>query len=269
MHENSEVVGSSKVEERLSRRAEAAIPNSLAGERRLFDDDDDHGGHNDRSFSSDGRPSRKYVFRPPPDVLKRQFCTMARTFGFENATAFALVVEGWTTEQRRGSLERFYRVRREKMEAEEEAERLRGLMERGRKVREEREKRERERGLERVAEDTEEGATMDVDLEGALNEREGATKDTDKAYMQGEREGTIKDADKASTRIFTEGAPKVINKAGAIDDKTERGSEVLDRPASHKHARSGSSEAGNSEKMQGIGKAPEPITSSEDEDDQL
>ncbi|KFZ02202.1 hypothetical protein V500_00377 [Pseudogymnoascus sp. VKM F-4518 (FW-2643)] len=268
-HENSEVVGSSKVEERLSRRAEAAIPNSLAGERRLFDDDDDHGGHYDRSFSSDGRPSRKYVFRPPPDVLKRQFCTMARTFGFDSATSFALVVEGWTTEQRRGSLERFYRLRREKMETEGEAERMRGLMERGRRVREEREKMEREGELEPVAEDREdeeEGAKVDVDWEGAVDVREGATKDADKAYMQGEREGTINDTTKASARVFTEGASMAVDEAATTGDETERGSEVLNPLASHQYARSGRSEADDTEKIQGI---PEPITSSEDEDDQL
>lgn len=256
-HENSEVIGSSKVEERLSRRAEAEIPNSLAGERRLFEDDDDHGGHFDRSISSDGRPSRKYVFRPPPDVLKRQFCTMARTFGFDSATSFALVVEGWTTEQRRGSLERFYRLRRGKMEADEEAERLRGLMERGRTLREEREKTERERGLERVAEDTEdgeEGATMDVEWEGALDKREGATKDTHMAYMQSEREGTINEGDRASTRMFREGAAKAMDAAGTPDDETQPGSEVLDQPTSHKHARSVPGEVDES---------------SEDEDDQL
>lgn len=270
-HENSEVVGSSKVEERLSRRAEAAIPNSLAGERRLFDDDD-HDDLFDRSISSDSRPSSKYVFRPPTDVLKRQFCTMARTFGFDSATSFALVVEGWTTEQRRGSLERFYRLRREKMEAEDEAQRKKELMERGRRVREEREKMERERGLKRIAEDTEdgeEGATMDFDWEGALDEREGATKDADKAYIQGEREGAIKgDADTESTQYVTEGAAKTVNEAVTTGDETERG-EVLDRPASHNHARSGTSEADDGEKMQGIGKEREPITSSEDEDDQL
>ncbi|OBT61523.1 hypothetical protein VE03_09133 [Pseudogymnoascus sp. 23342-1-I1] len=274
-HENSEVVGSSKVEERLSRRAEAAIPNSLAGERRLFDDDDDHHGDLfDRSFSADGRPSRKYIFRPPPDVLKRQFCTMARTFGFDSATSFALVVEGWTTEQRRGSLERFYRLRREMMEAEEEAQRKKELMERGRRVREEREKMERERGLKRIAEDTEdgeEGAAMDVDWEGALDVKEGAIKDADKAYMQVEKEGTIKDADTEITEYFTEGVPKTVNEAVTTDDEIERGGEVLDRPASHTHARSALREADNSEKMQGIrkGKEPEPISSSEDEDDQL
>ncbi|KFY33484.1 hypothetical protein V494_07581 [Pseudogymnoascus sp. VKM F-4513 (FW-928)] len=264
-HENSEVVGSSKVEERLSRRAEAAIPNSLAGERRLFDNDDEHDGHYDRSFSSDGRPSRKYVFRPPPDVLKRQFCTMARTFGFDSATSFALVVEGWTTEQRRGSLERFYRLRREKTEAEEEAARLRELMERGRKARGEREAMGRERGSDDVMSDKEDerkSTAMDVDWEGALDEREGAIKEADKAR-------TIKEADKAITRILTEDASKAIAEADTTDDETERGGENLDRPTSHKHARSSPRKADDSEKIQGIGKGPEPIMSSDDEDDQL
>jgi hypothetical protein len=179
---------------------------------------------------------------------------MARTFGFDSATSFALVVEGWTTEQRRGSLERFYRLRREKMEADEEAERMRELMERGRRMREEREKAERERGLERVAEDTEdgeEGATMDVDWEGA-------TRDTQKAYLQSERDGAINEGDKASTRMFREGALKAIDEAG---------SEALNQPTSHKHARTAPSEV--DDKMQGMGIGPESLTSSEDEDDQL
>jgi len=44
-------------------------------------------------------------------VLRRQFCTMAREFGFASATDFALVVESWTQEQRRNCLDAFYRRR--------------------------------------------------------------------------------------------------------------------------------------------------------------
>ncbi|KFX88640.1 hypothetical protein V490_07491 [Pseudogymnoascus sp. VKM F-3557] len=269
-HENSEVVGSSKVEERLSRRAEAAIPNSLAGERRLFEDDDDHVGDCDRSFSSEGLPSRKYVFRPPADVLKRQFCTMARTFGFENATSFALVVEGWTTEQRRERLERFYRTRREKMEAEEEVERKKELMERGRRVRDEREQMERERKLARITEDREDGedgASMDVDWKGALAGREGAMERAGKTSTKDEKEGTTEDADNASMQINVAGAPQTIHEAGTTDDNTEGESEIPDQPVSH--GRVGLGEADDSEKIQGIRKGPEAISSSEDEDDQL
>ena len=47
---------------------------------------------------------------------------MAKTFGFESATEFALVVEGWTQEQRRNCLDKFYRMRRERLLQLEEGE---------------------------------------------------------------------------------------------------------------------------------------------------
>jgi len=46
-------------------------------------------------------------------VMKRQFCSMARRYGFRNATEFALVVEGMTQAQRRACLDRWYQGRRE------------------------------------------------------------------------------------------------------------------------------------------------------------
>lgn len=61
----------------------------------------------------DGSKTIKFKFRPPEDVRKRQFCSMAQKFGFPNATEFALVVEGMTQAQRRACLERWYRDRRE------------------------------------------------------------------------------------------------------------------------------------------------------------
>lgn len=45
--------------------------------------------------------------------MKRQFCSMAKRFGFASATEFALVVEGMTQAQRRACLERWYTERRE------------------------------------------------------------------------------------------------------------------------------------------------------------
>lgn len=105
-HENSEVVGSSKVEAELSRRAQETGNDVQYGEERLFAES--------QSFSSD--PGRiQYQFHPPEDVMMRQFCTMAKTFGFASATEFALVVEGWTQKQRTDCLERFYLKRRERM----------------------------------------------------------------------------------------------------------------------------------------------------------
>ncbi|CAK7267361.1 hypothetical protein SEPCBS119000_002509 [Sporothrix epigloea] len=65
-------------------------------------------------------------YNPPEDVMRRQFCTMAREAGYATATDFALVVEGWTPEQRRECLQEFYRKResrvREQMEAARETE---------------------------------------------------------------------------------------------------------------------------------------------------
>lgn len=98
-HENSEVVGSSKIEAELSRRAQETGNDVDYGEQRLF--------------AESQNAEEQYVFHPPKDVMQRQFCTMAKTFGFESATEFALVVEGWTTKQRRDCLERFYLKRRD------------------------------------------------------------------------------------------------------------------------------------------------------------
>lgn len=98
-HENSEVVGSSKIEAELSRRAQETGNDVDYGEQRLF--------------AESQNAEEQYVFHPPREVMRRQFCTMARTFGFESATEFALVVEGWTTKQRRDCLERFYLKRKE------------------------------------------------------------------------------------------------------------------------------------------------------------
>lgn len=156
------------------------------------------------------------------------------------------------------------------MEAEEEAERKKVLMERGRRVRDEREQMERERKLGRVTEDREngeEGASMDVDWESALAGRGGATEGVDKTSTKDEREGTTEDADNASMQINMEGAPQTIHEAGTTDNNTEGESEILDPPVSR--GRVGLGEADDSEKIQGIGKGPEAISSSEDEDDQL
>ncbi|PON28255.1 hypothetical protein TGAM01_v202749 [Trichoderma gamsii] len=108
-HDNSEVVGSSKVEEQLSRQAAERLfdEGDLAGQATLFVDSDLDEG--------DGMHSK---FKPPEDVCLRQFCEMAREFGFANATDFALIVESWTTETRRNCLNSFYKRREAKLEKE-------------------------------------------------------------------------------------------------------------------------------------------------------
>ncbi|KAL7939890.1 P-loop containing nucleoside triphosphate hydrolase protein [Trichoderma chlorosporum] len=108
-HDNSEVIGSSKVEEQLSRRAAMSLfgDGDIAGQTTLFADSDESDG--------DGLHSS---YKPPEDVCLRQFCEMAREFGFANATDFALIVENWTTEARRNCLNSFYRRREAKLDKE-------------------------------------------------------------------------------------------------------------------------------------------------------
>jgi len=110
-HENSEVIGSSRVEAHLSRRAEETGNDVDVGEEKLF------------AESQSMMPGEfAYQFHPPEEVMMRQFCTMAKTFGFASATEFAFVVEGWTQKQRTDCLERFYLKRKERLAEMEHAE---------------------------------------------------------------------------------------------------------------------------------------------------
>jgi DNA excision repair protein ERCC-6-like 2 len=118
-HENSEVVGSSKVEERLSRRAELNVTNS--SDRAIFFDSQDVGVDDDQDGTN-------LLYNPPEDVVLRQFCTMAQTFGFPNATDFALVVESMTQKQRRNCLELFYKKRLELLKGPGEGEEVEGFV---------------------------------------------------------------------------------------------------------------------------------------------
>jgi hypothetical protein len=108
-HENSEVVGSSKVEEHLSRHAELEASQDLnpTGRAVFFDYEDVDGD------ASPDPGALSFQYNPPSDVMQRQFCTMAKTFGFASVVEFALVVESMTQEQRRNTLDSFYRKRLE------------------------------------------------------------------------------------------------------------------------------------------------------------
>ncbi|ODH53794.1 hypothetical protein GX48_00212 [Paracoccidioides brasiliensis] len=106
-HENSEVIGSSKIEERLSRRAEMAADGASFGEEQVF-----QGSQDDVSSGFDvthGGKRVRFKYHPPEDVKRRQFCSMAKRFGFDSPTEFALVVEGMSQAQRRGYLAKWYR----------------------------------------------------------------------------------------------------------------------------------------------------------------
>ncbi|KAK3327446.1 P-loop containing nucleoside triphosphate hydrolase protein [Cercophora scortea] len=121
-HENSEVIGTSKEEAEYSRLAElmAVTGKSLGlGDEPIFahhgEADEDH----DTTCGAEdggGKALRMhYKFRPPEEVKRRQFCSMAREFGFADAASFALVVESWTQEQRRNCLDGFYKRREMKL----------------------------------------------------------------------------------------------------------------------------------------------------------
>ncbi|KAI0179317.1 P-loop containing nucleoside triphosphate hydrolase protein [Hypoxylon sp. FL1284] len=112
-HEHSEVVGSSKVEDELSRQAQMVLSQDADPEARaLFFD----------GLVASATTAIEYKYNPPADVRRRQFCTMARTFGFSSVTEFALAVESMTQEERRNSLQTFYRKRVERLKHLGEAE---------------------------------------------------------------------------------------------------------------------------------------------------
>ena len=110
-HENSEVIGGSKVESALSRRAMERANDVDGGRRVVFGATSGAKAHIP-STASDGSGAAEFKFGPAREVCKRQFCTMARHFGFSDAAQFALAVESWTPEQRRNRLDDFYKARR-------------------------------------------------------------------------------------------------------------------------------------------------------------
>ncbi|KAJ9662133.1 hypothetical protein H2201_006241 [Coniosporium apollinis] len=126
-HENSEVIGTSKAETAFSRRA-VEVENDVdmigkavfGGSQSQRFQKSSSAGVLDADADVDDESEEEgsqiaFKYRPPEEVRKRQFCTMAKTFGFADATEFALVVEGCTQAQRRTCLEKFYRARRQSL----------------------------------------------------------------------------------------------------------------------------------------------------------
>ena len=113
-HENSEVVGSSRVEGVLSKRALAAGKSQQAA--RVFKKDTQSQNKSHRGVNVEEHGEFRYKYRPPEDVRKRQFCSMAAWAGHgatnEGVIDFALTVESWTQAERRDFLEKWYRYRR-------------------------------------------------------------------------------------------------------------------------------------------------------------
>ncbi|KAK5110664.1 hypothetical protein LTR62_005704 [Meristemomyces frigidus] len=138
-HENAEVVGTSKIEMKISSRAQKAGNDLDFDQDRAFgrasqslsqvtDSSDGQGRKGDGLLytsaangvmADEEEGSVKYKYRPPEEVRRRQFCSMAKMAGYEDGQAveeFALVVEGWTQKQRREFLERFYGARRKALQ---------------------------------------------------------------------------------------------------------------------------------------------------------
>lgn len=119
-HENSEVIGSSKIEASLSRRAQEAQNDSGVGNQHVFAKTQDRLPMKRRHPDDDVSESEEdgeveWQYHPPQAVMKRHLCAMAETFGFGGAVEFALVVEGWTQAQRRNCLDKFYGIRRKEL----------------------------------------------------------------------------------------------------------------------------------------------------------
>ncbi|KAL6863979.1 P-loop containing nucleoside triphosphate hydrolase protein [Trichoderma novae-zelandiae] len=168
-HDNAEVVGSSKVEEQLSRRAEMRLfgEGDLAGQTTLFADTDDE---------SDGEGLHS-TYKPPQDVCLRQFCEMAREFGFANATDFALIVESWTTEERRNCLNSFYKRRVAKLERQASLDANEGIASPGHKPKLEATKEDEARsGVKRDA--------SDMGPHNVKGEEEGAKEETNEGLRR-------------------------------------------------------------------------------------
>ncbi|EPS30379.1 hypothetical protein PDE_05330 [Penicillium oxalicum 114-2] len=124
-HLNNEVIGSSRVEERLSRRAEQVTNDANAdADFQIFEASQKDDGGPDAFEEPRHQPPPSCLFQgpegrmvrfkynPPEEVKRRQFCSMARRFGYADATEFALVVENMTQAQRRECLDKWYEERR-------------------------------------------------------------------------------------------------------------------------------------------------------------
>lgn len=136
-HENSEVIGRSKMEAKLSRIALEVRNDLELGPKRVFqmsqsqsqsqglgleysEDEDD--SKDDVRLLGEARPGEEfkinYKYRPNEKIRSRQFCSMAQMMGYEDPIEFALVVEDMTQEERISTLEKFYRTRRRQLVAQ-------------------------------------------------------------------------------------------------------------------------------------------------------
>ncbi|KAI5270201.1 hypothetical protein E4T47_06397 [Aureobasidium subglaciale] len=109
-HDNNDVVGSSKMEAQLSKRAMAAGTD--------FDLSNEYAFEKSQGAKNELEDEKKiaYKYKPPEFVRKRLFCSMAEFYGFADATQFALALEGWSEQRKTDCLNKFYKHRREVLE---------------------------------------------------------------------------------------------------------------------------------------------------------
>ena len=121
-HENSEVIGTSKVEAHLSKQAEEAAEGDHASwdtqrqRAKVFLPESQSQIDEVYAHTYDLDDEVQYKYNPPEDVKRRQFASMAKWAGYDDIVEFALVVESWTQSRRRECLEKFYRYRRDVLE---------------------------------------------------------------------------------------------------------------------------------------------------------
>ena len=115
-HFNDEVIGSSKVEEQLSRRAEQVDLQSA--DAQVFSETQDE------TILRNGDEEIVLKFRPPKDVIRRQFCSIAAWYRYANATEFGLAVEKMSQGQRQRCLDTWYSHRREVLAPERPSKKL-------------------------------------------------------------------------------------------------------------------------------------------------
>lgn len=168
-HENSEVIGSSKVESRLSRKAELRETAQNEDARVFGSESQAQKRANVVSIDDRGRVSGlnyQYRYRPPQLVKERQFCEMARWAGCEEgASEFGLKVEGWTQGERREFLDKFYKWRERVLLGEDREEGEGDEAEAGMKVEEQQENKE-------DGDEAEDGNGQDDEQDVPLSEEE-------------------------------------------------------------------------------------------------
>lgn len=130
-HENSEVIGSSRVEAELSKQAaKGGLHIQQQGSKVFADESQSHvrqnSGENVVRSNIDQQGVHatvhgvRFKYRPPTDVKQRQFCSMAAWAGYgtdlDAVVKFALFVESCTQAERRELLDRFYAWREDQLQ---------------------------------------------------------------------------------------------------------------------------------------------------------